>query len=60
MNFSRKTHTATEFFMSATAELNSEKWNSGQKGIGNVKSPDTSPASTNAFSQCSLLVRTAA
>jgi len=37
--------------MSATAEENSEKWNSGQNGIGKAKSPEDFPAVTTASSQ---------
>lgn len=50
----------TEFFISATADENSEKCNSGQYGIGKTKSPDFKPASIALSSQSSLLVSTAA
>ena len=56
----QKKLTATEFFMSATADANSEKWNSGQNGKGKVKSPDAKPAVTKASSHASLLVNIAA
>lgn len=52
--------TATEFFISATAEVNSLKWSSGQYTRGWTKSPQFRPALTQAFSHSSLLVRTAA
>jgi hypothetical protein len=48
--------TATEFFMSATAEANSLNCNSGQYGMGNRRSPDNLLAKTAASSHCSLLV----
>lgn len=52
--------TATEFFMSATAEVNSLKCSSGQKTRGWARSPLLRPARTQATSHCSLLVITAA
>lgn len=55
-----KNLTATEFFISATAEVNSLKWSSGQYTRGWTKSPQFLPALTQAFSHSSLLVRTAA
>ena len=48
--------TATEFFMSATAEVNSGKWNSGQYTRGKLRSPDLRPA-TAAFLSHSYLMK---
>lgn len=55
-----KIHTAAEFFISATTEVNSWKCSSGQKGRAWVSSPDTLPALTAHCSRSSLLLTTAA
>lgn len=54
------TPTATEFFMSATAEVNSLKCSSGQYTSGWTRSPHFRPAFTQAASHSALLVSTAA
>lgn len=46
--------------MSATALLNSEKWSSGEKGRGKLRSPQVFPAARRASSASSLFVRTPA
>lgn len=54
------TLTATEFFISATAEVNSLKWSSGQYTRGWARSPLLRPALTQAISHTSVLHSTAA
>ena len=52
--------TATEFFMSATADLNSWKWNSGAYTKGKLSSPEILPACLQNSSMVSSLVKWAA
>ena len=52
--------TATEFFMSATADLNSRKWNSGAYTKGKLSSPEILPACLQNSSMVSSLVKWAA
>ena len=52
--------TPTEFFMSATADLNSRKWNSGAYTKGKLNSPEILPACLQNSSMFSSLVKWAA
>ena len=52
--------TATEFFMSATAEVNSGNCNSGEYTKGKLRSPETFPACLQNSSMFSSLVKWAA
>lgn len=55
----KKIHTETEFFISAIADANSLKCNSGQYGIGNNKSPEFNPACTPKSSHSAVFVKIA-